>query len=180
VQPIWDESLELCATLAPHDGDASAFDLWRIAGRKSLQHDGERLWLHAAIDNKQMRVRLAEGLCHAMPYAYSLPSGVSMGEYRRMLDSVVRWMDHGEPTPQMRMRTRPTLTAVLHMRALQAYDGICAGATQREVAAVLFGPETVIARWDPDSELRSQIRYLISRARFLVNLGYASMLGGKR
>jgi hypothetical protein len=71
---------------------------------------------------------------------------------------------------------RPTRIAVMHMRALQALDGVQAGASQREVASVLFGEEVVAARWGTDSELRAQVRHLFRRARAYMRGGYRRLV----
>ena len=48
--------------------------------------------------------------------------------------------------------------------------------SQREVAAALFGSERVEAEWQPDSELRAQVRYLIQRGRSFMEGGYRDLL----
>jgi hypothetical protein len=65
---------------------------------------------------------------------------------------------------------------LLHMRALQALDGALSGASQREIAVVLFGADVVAQKWHADSELRARIRYLIRRASALMNGGYCRLL----
>jgi len=64
----------------------------------------------------------------------------------------------------------------MHMRALQALDGAQAGASQREIASVLFGEEVVAARWGTDSELRAQVRHLIRRARAYMRGDYRRLV----
>jgi hypothetical protein len=130
--------------------------------------------------NECLRVHLGDGLFHAMPYSYVIAAGASVEQYRRALDPIVHWMRGGEPASYGRAYPRPALGPIVHMRALQAHDGVNAGASQREVAAILFGDDAVAERWTPDSELRAHVRYLIGRARSLVNLGYLSLFGGKR
>lgn len=174
--PIWDEALDPVVTLAPLASDAAAeFDFWRLAGRKSLQHDGRRLLLTSDLLNERTRVYLGAGLCHQMPYGYLLAAGAPLAMHRS-LDLISAFMSWREVEPAGRAYARPAHVAVVHMRALQAYDGVCAGASHRQIATVMFGGEIVANRWEPDSELRAHVRYLIRRARFLVNLGYVTLM----
>ena len=66
--------------------------------------------------------------------------------------------------------------AIAHMRSLQALDGLLAGASQREIAGVLFGKSRVERNWHADGELRAQIRYLIRRGEALMQGGYADLV----
>jgi hypothetical protein len=68
---------------------------------------------------------------------------------------------------------------LLHMRALQALDGVLSGASQREIGIVLFGPNVVAQKWHADGELRARVRYLIRRATALMNGDYCRLLNGR-
>ncbi|WP_350090804.1 DUF2285 domain-containing protein [Thalassobaculum sp.] len=60
---------------------------------------------------------------------------------------------------------------------LQALDGWLAGATNREIAAALFGRRRVDADWrDPRDHLRDQVRRAIRRGRALMAGGYRRLL----
>lgn len=60
---------------------------------------------------------------------------------------------------------------------LQALDGFLAGASQREIAVVLFGAQRVQADWsDPGDHLRDRVRRAIRRGRALMNGGYFDFL----
>lgn len=62
-------------------------------------------------------------------------------------------------------------------RALQAYDGMCAGASHREIGAALFGEKRVREEWNGRSDyLHSQVRRLLIYARKMVDGGYKSLL----
>lgn len=115
-----------------------------------------------------------------MPYSYVIAADASVEQYRRALDPIVHWMRSGESASYGRAYPRPALGPIGHMRALQAHDSVSAGASQREVAAILFGDDVAAERWTPDSELRAHVRYLVGRARSLINLGYISLFGSKR
>lgn len=62
--------------------------------------------------------------------------------------------------------------------ALQAYDGVRAGASHRDVAAALFGEKTVRQDWCGRSDyLRLRVQRLIRSADKLVKGGYRHLLG---
>lgn len=67
------------------------------------------------------------------------------------------------------VRKRPGRIALMHMRVLQALDGVDAGASHREIASAIFGADIVAARWHADSELRARVRHLIRRGRELTS-----------
>lgn len=61
--------------------------------------------------------------------------------------------------------------------ALQAYDGVQSGASQREIAAALFGENIVQDDWHGRSDyLRLRVQRAIRHGRSLVNGGYRSLL----
>lgn len=56
---------------------------------------------------------------------------------------------------------------------LQALDGSLAGASHRDIAMEVFGPDRVAEAWrDPRSHLRDSVRRAISRGRMLMMGGY--------
>jgi hypothetical protein len=62
-------------------------------------------------------------------------------------------------------------------KALQAYDGMCAGASHREIGVALFGEKLVRDDWNGRSDyLHSQVRRLLAFARRMVDGGYKSLL----
>ncbi len=61
--------------------------------------------------------------------------------------------------------------------ALQAYDGMMAGASHRDIAAVLFGEKAVRDDWCGRSEyLRLRVQRLLQVANALVKGGYRDLL----
>lgn len=66
------------------------------------------------------------------------------------------------------------------LMVLRVHDALGAGASQREIAAVLFGEGRVENEWDGRSDsLRSRVRRLAREARNMAAGGYRSLLGGK-
>ena len=60
---------------------------------------------------------------------------------------------------------------------LRVHDALADGASQREIAAALFGPERVAQEWAVTSDsLRSRVRRLVSDARAMAGGGYRSLL----
>lgn len=60
---------------------------------------------------------------------------------------------------------------------LQALDGFLAGASHRDIATEIFGPDRVAEAWrDPRSHLRDSVRRAISRGRMLMMGGYRQLV----
>lgn len=60
---------------------------------------------------------------------------------------------------------------------MRALDGSLAGATQRDIAALLVGPERAEADWrHPGQHLRDQVRRAVGRGHALMNGGYLALL----
>src|SRR3546814_14899309 len=58
---------------------------------------------------------------------------------------------------------------------LQAYDGMLAGASQREIATTIFGEEHVCADWEA-GYLRTRVQRLIRTAEKMIAGGYRVLL----
>jgi hypothetical protein len=60
------------------------------------------------------------------------------------------------------------------IKALRVYDGLSAGASQRDIAIALYGARRVADEWHGDSDaMRAYIRRLIKTARALASGGYS-------
>jgi hypothetical protein len=67
------------------------------------------------------------------------------------------------------------------LTVLRVHDALSAGASQREIAAVLFGEERVAVDWRGRSDsLRSQVRRLVREARAIAAGGYRQLLRVRR
>jgi hypothetical protein len=181
-QPLW---LPLPSTVVrlseDDDGDsAMQFSLWRLPGRKNLLHDGRKLHLTSELGSSRVRIALSTKLREGGSFAFLLPAGTdarAAWAATSRLRAVLSGRQVARPTVCAR---RPTPMGLLHMRALQALDGTLCGASQREIAVVLFGAHVVAQKWHADGELRARIRYLIHRAYALMNGGYRRLLDGGR
>lgn len=145
-----------------------------MPGRKTLWHDGQRLVLDVSFNKRAARLVIASALQDGAPLGYSIPAGFDLIEYAAPLEAAVAIIQ--APAARGASRSRATRTELIHMRALQVLDALHAGASQREIALTLFGSERVARYWEPDGDLRAQVRYLIRRGRELARGGYRKLL----
>lgn len=74
---------------------------------------------------------------------------------------------------------KPEPRAARWVAMLRAYDALSEGASQREIASVLFGERRVQAEWRQDSDsLRLRIQRLVRSGETLVRGGYKALLSG--
>ncbi|MFT3778315.1 MAG: DUF2285 domain-containing protein [Ottowia sp.] len=162
--------------------DAPIFSLWRMPGRKQLAHDGRRLLLTAYRPEGALRAAFSPSLEHGMAYAHGLAAGARLRERWRAASVAMERLDgyYGSkaslPGVHAHAHGRPDRIALLHMRSLQALDGLAVGATHREIAQALFGAAVVAERWHDLGELRAQVRRLARRGQVLVDGGYRRLL----
>ena len=156
--------------------DALPFQLWSIPGHKHLTHDGKRLVLTAHFIDDMLRMAISPALEDGMAYAYAVRAGCQLRERWRAIEAELTMLDDANARRAATATDRPGRVPMLHMRTLQALDGTLAGASQREVAEVLYGITTVAERWYDDSDLRAQVRRLIRRGQTLMAGGYHRLL----
>jgi hypothetical protein len=181
--PQWlasaDDLLLVRATRRPADDPKRLhFDLWRVPGHKRLARDVDGLLLTAEASAQRLRVTLPDGLRHGAAYVVTVPLGPQLRMRLGALDAQARMLA-GE-APRVSAARPVTRAALLHLRALQALDGAQAGASQRDIAQVLFGLEAIVRRWQADGELRAQVRHLLRRARAYRDGGYLALAGVQR
>ena len=155
---------------------APSFSVWRLPGPKVLSvHARHDLVLATGVGGTALALTVDAGLLLGDAYAFRVPAATEPEEAVRVMVGVrsamrgIASLAHESSSPVSR-------TALVHLRALQALDGIAAGASHRTLARVLFGAEEVTRRWTADGELRAQVRYLVRRARALRDGGYRSLL----
>ena len=134
------------------------------------------LTLLAEVSAQRLHVSLAADLADGTTYAVTAPLGPGL---RGKLDAFTvqaQALEGNAPAgPSARAVTR---AALLHLRGLQALDGMQAGASHRDIAQALFGLEAVVLRWQADGELRAQVRHLLRRAEGYMRGGYLVLAGG--
>jgi len=63
------------------------------------------------------------------------------------------------------------------IKSLRAHDGAVAGASQRDIATVVFGPDLVKDQWNGRSDfLRARVQRLLKYARRMIDGGYRQLL----
>ena len=175
-KPVWRIDPEMVVHIAVDNlgrsNRADQFSLWKIPGRKSLLHDGRGLLLSSTAGPRVLRIAIAEGIAEGQPFVYVIRAGPGAAmRWRAVRDYEATLRNPGAIRP-CTLTTPPGRVSVLHMRALQALDGRAAGASHRELAAVIFGPDTVARRWHADSELRAQVRHLLRRGKAFMQSEY--------
>jgi len=150
------------------------FSLWRVPGRKSLTLAGDGLRFTARCGEHRLHAELNDAVAEDTAFVVTVPLADGLGHRLRQVQSEARLLEGEAPPPRARASSR---TGLLHLRALQAIDGVRGGASHRDIAAAIFGADTVGDRWSADSELRAQVRYLVSRAEGLVGGGYRALAG---
>lgn len=158
-----------------HLDTVGRFSLWKLVGRKSLVEEsgGTRLVLNSF--PKAAQVRLGGHLGDGDRFAYQIPAAA----YERAAWTALTGFRALMPVSgggSASSPERPGRSDLFHVRALQVLDGLAAGGTHRELAVALFGVRAVARDWQADSALRAQLRYLIRRARVLMDGGYRSMV----
>jgi hypothetical protein len=179
-RPVWrlarHQRIRLQAADSPDEPEAAhRFSLWDIPGAKRLVHDGRHMLLTDFADNDVLHLALRHDVHDGAPFDFVIDAGAEMQEARRSVERHRR-LTAGERAPVPVVSRRPGRLALLHKRALQAFDGSAAGASLREIAIHLFGAEPVAQNWSPDSELRAQVRHLLRRARALVDGDYRDLI----
>lgn len=157
---------------------ALQFRLWSLPGEKRLLHDGRRLLLFHRIAGRTRCLALSPELEEGMAHVYAVRASRQMLTRWRNAEIALTMLDER----QARQRAagtagdRPGRTVLLHLRTLQALDGVQAGASQRKVAEVLYGAEAVAECWYSDGQLRAHVRRLIARGRRLMQGDYRRLL----
>jgi hypothetical protein len=146
-----------------------------MPGAKRLVHDGRHVLLTAFVDGEALYLALGQDIREGAPFDFVISPGAQMDEAARTVDRHRRFAA-GERTPALVVSGRPGRLALLHKGALQAFDGVATGTSQREIARHLYGIESVARDWNPDSELRARVRHLLRRARALVDGGYRDLI----
>ena len=176
--PLWtaaaDALLHVRAINAHDTSAAPVFDLWKIPGRKRLAHAGSQLSLTAEHGPNRLRASLSTELEDGAAYGLAVPLDAHLRTrltgYQVQANAI-----HGQWPPVVAKKV--TRASLLHLHALQALDVSQAGAHHRDIAGALFGADAVRTRWTADSELRAQVRHLLTRAEGLMRGGYLALAG---
>ena len=157
----------------PEALDLKALDLAVIAVRTD---DGDQhVWVGDG--HRRLRFAVVEGDVLAGPVRcqFHLPaptSGVGGLESLRLL---IGLRDTGR-IPSTRLR--PAAKSARWLQTLRAHDARRAGASQREIATLLFGAARVREDWNGGSDyMRMRVQRLVKAAEDLVGGGYRTLFG---
>lgn len=179
--PDWLDSPAFAIRVIPDDDpspEASPFELWRLPGRKQLQHDGRGLVLSARWPGCCVRLVLAPELHDGMPHAFAMRAcREARVRYRDLANALDQLATASRCEPSAATRPRPSPSTLQELLTLQALDANQAGASLREIAEGLFGSDEVVSGWHADSALRARVRRLVQRGRSLVDGGYRELAG---
>ncbi len=157
-----------------------AFSLWKIPGRKSLLHTGIDLSLIARINQLPLRLLLTPQIQDGSAFSFRIAASADLPAAWAAVSHVRALLGSQRSRAPVTAVRRPTRQALVHARSLQALDGEAAGASHRDIAAMIFGRNEVWQRWATNSELRAQLRYLLRRGHDHVQGGYRRLLRGIR
>ncbi|NYT80334.1 DUF2285 domain-containing protein [Alcaligenaceae bacterium] len=198
--PVWDERLPALLHLraahpsewlademvdAAADSDAG-LNLWHIPGRKDLTVLPGGLALQARDGARCLRARLDAGVLAGAPAQCVVPLDTRLHAQAALLAThAAQLAPRRASTARAVARTahavantiRVSQASLRHLRALQALDGLRAGASQRRITEVLYGPDRVREEWQADSALRAQLRHSLARAWALMRGGYLGLAG---
>jgi len=176
-QPRWlNPAIASLVPATSDDPGDSTFSLWRFAGRKRLTHDGSQLHFSAHCAQRMLQVQLSKSLHDDAPFAFLVHADRWIHARIRALTDALTTLNQPNGECMDDTPPRPSRAALVHVRALQVFDAAADGASQRDIAEVLFGAPSVQESWSSDSELRAQVRHLIKRGRHYVNGGYRDLL----
>ena len=149
------------------------FSLWSEPGRKAIAigPDGAQVIIQAAGGSHRLLFEAPDDLSEPMDLELRLdaPDG-----NRDQFEAARRFLFERQGD---RARTLPVHPrAPLMMQMLQVADGRALGASQREIAEVLFGTDEVAAEWAVSDRLKSRIRYLERRGTVFIQGGYRVFL----
>jgi len=155
-------------------GEAAPFDLWALPGRKSMLHDGHRLLLRTRVGRRVTRLAISLALRDGAPYAFAVPAGTARRERALWAADLAETLD-GAAAAHRGRGAVVSRSAIVHMRALQALDAEAAGASERDLARLIFGSVEADATWNA-SPTRAKVRYILRHGRALRDGGYRQLL----
>jgi hypothetical protein len=143
------------------------FDLWKIDARRALEHRGSGLRLEINHGQRALNVDLPASISHGDRIGFVIPCGKHFRQGMRAAAQANAALI-GKPSA-LGCVWRPPPQQLVLMRALIALDAHLAGASYRQIAEAVFGGRAVRERWGSVSTLKEQTRYLVRKARSLMN-----------
>lgn len=164
-------------TSTVEDTNSTPFSVWKLPGRKVMSHDGVRLLMTLDSAPRSLSFALGGDVSEGKPFDILVSASSAARSVWPAVTRLFAFLERPRTFARRSVAHRPTRDSLIHMRTMQALDGQAAGATHREIAGAIFGEDEVFQRWDTNSELRAQLRYLLRRGHGLVDGGYRDLLG---
>lgn len=179
---IWHASLDpgtlSVVAVAADRGDPDALTVADLAPWLTVMH-GDNGMEHAVLSDgwHHIRIDIVEGsLAAGAPVVlhYRL-SGIATAEDKILpLRRFLHLCRHHRFASSLFPRDSQAERQLLMLRV---HDGLAAGASQREIAVALYGPDQVGRGWEGSSDaIRSRIRRLVAEARAMAKGGYRRLL----
>lgn len=181
-RPVWRSDVHpyVLEADALRAADASdSFDLTRLAEISTIVGDGGQEHLLVSDGLRAIRVDLLSGSVRRGPVRlhYRLAGLASVERPLLTLRRLLALWRTGRFSAQLHPVGARAARFVLMLRA---HDALAAGATQREIAAVLLSAEAGEARWRVRAPtVRSRVQRLVRSARIMAAGGFLALLGGK-
>lgn len=172
-EPVWlpDPDALIGVGEAVRD-DTDRFSLWSLPGRKSIVHDGRRLLVRSRLGRRVVRLALSLGVGDTTPFAFAMPP---RGVYPTEGDLAAIGGALTGRNGALPSSTPLTRSHMVHMRALLALDAEAGGASEREIAMIVFGETDRTPAWN-GSALRANVRYLLRHGRAFRDGRYRELL----
>ena len=175
------DPLVLCVDADRVAHSDSGFDLSRLAQFTTVAIDGKG-HEHIVISNglRRIRIDVVSGSLVDGPVALRI---VCADMYRlkaaaTTMDKLASLCQHQRFMP---VHFREDRRCARWIAALRVHDGLCAGASQREIAIALYGHKRVANDWYDDNDvMRASVRRLIRTARTLACGQYRSLMTVQR
>lgn len=173
-EPIWQPDPPTTVRLIPlRNFVGSGIKLYQLVENAEPRgvHDSAGLYCTTKVGSQTWRLHLANGLSSEDNVAFVVAPDALMRRrmaaagYLVSLASRKRQPGGSGSAPVAR-------SGQVHKAILQTIDGATNGASQREIAAAVYGKRWVAEHWSPDSELRARIRYFLRRGQSLVHGDY--------
>ncbi|MDT9599867.1 DNA -binding domain-containing protein [Sphingosinicella rhizophila] len=181
-RPVWRSGFHpyvLEADALPTGDARNAFELARVAGMSTIVVESGQEHLLVSDGLRAVRLDLLSGSVRRGPVRlhYRLAGLASAERPLLTLRRLLALWRAGRFSAQLHPVEARAARFVLMLRA---HDALAAGATQREIAAVLLSGEAGEARWRVRAPtVRSQVQRLVRSARFMAAGGYLALLGGE-
>lgn len=170
------QNIAVIALDAQHSNERNAFDFRKYPGRTAVIVDNSgKQHIVLSDGSSQVAADINCGSVLAGPVSLKLivPERALVGMHLGQLQKLLSALAH--PSGLIPAHCNPNAAHKL-VTALQVADALAAGASQRDIAVVLFGTGRVSSDWNTASDaLRSQVRRLIKRARQLSAGGWRNI-----